>query len=452
MYKEQLKLNMKIQDLIEVFEQMYDGFLLSSIDGRIFYANPAVEDISGIPINQIVGKTSKELEGEGLIKASTRVSSNAPITMVHHLKTGRKVFITSKPIYDENGAIMCFAANYHDLDTLQYLENLHNEEKPSDFTKITKQDKEQVIDHWIGDSFKTTQLKEKVMRIARTEALVLIVGDSGVGKEVIANAIHQLSRRKEYSYIKINCGAIPEDLIEAELFGYEKGAFTGANTSKKGLFEAANGGTVLLDEIGEMPSQLQVKLLRVIQTKKITRIGGTKEKSLDIRIIAATNQDLVKQIEKGDFREDLYYRLNVIPIYIPTLKDRKDDIIPLTDFFLSKFNRKYQMQKSFSPETLQLLQEYDWPGNVRELENVIERLVIMTDEQIVTANFLPDEFKRKHHSPMDDIQPLKEVTKEAEIKAIQLALNKYGSLRKAAKVLKVHHSTLVRKVDKYNIK
>src|SRR5699024_2971304 len=211
------------------------------------------------------------------MKRSTRVNSNAPITMVHYLKSGIKVFITSKPIYDEHGAIICFAANYHNLDTLQYLKSLHNEKKPSTLSNTTNQ---QVINNWIGDSFKTTQLKEKIIRIALTEALVLIIGDSGVGKEVVANAIHQLSRRKKYPYIKINCGAIPEDLIEAELFGYEKGAFTGANRSREGLFEAANGGTILLDEIAEMPIQLQVKLLRVIQTKKITRIGGTQEKAL----------------------------------------------------------------------------------------------------------------------------------------------------------------------------
>src|SRR5699024_5570522 len=237
---------MKVQNLIEVFEQMYDGFLLSSIYGRIFYANRAVGLISGVPINQIVGKTSKELEEEGIMKRSTRVNSNAPITMVHYLKSVIKVIITSTTIYDEHGAIICFAANYHNLDTLQYLKSLHNEKKPSTLSNTTNQ---QVINNWIGDSFKTTQLKEKIIRIALTEALVLIIGDSGVGKEVVANAIHQLSRRKKYPYIKINCGAIPEDLIEAELFGYEKGAFTGANRSREGLFEAANGGTILLDEI-----------------------------------------------------------------------------------------------------------------------------------------------------------------------------------------------------------
>src|SRR5699024_8885909 len=170
-----------------------------------------------------------------------------------------------------------------------------------------------------------------------------------------------------------------------------------------------NGGTILLDEIAEMPIQLQVKLLRVIQTKKITKIGGTQEKALDIRIIAATNKKLEEQIEKGAFREDLYYRLNVIPISVPSLKERKGEVIPLAEYFLEMFNKKYQMQKSFSAETLQLLQEYDWPGNIRELENVIERLVIMTEQQIITAVLLPDDLKIKHYPPVNDIQPLKEV-------------------------------------------
>lgn len=452
MYKDNLTMTLKYKNLVEIIDQMYDGFFLSTLDGRIFYANQAAEDISSIPLKNLIGKTPKEMESDGIIvKMSTKVNSNAPITMIHKLKTGKEVFITSKPIYDENGSIICFAANYRNLDTLHYLKNSHNQLNTCT-TKTTK--KQFNTENWIGESYATYQLKEKVAKIAKTEAIVLILGDSGSGKEVVAANIHKMSYRNKKPYVQINCGAIPSELIEAELFGYEKGAFTGANMNKVGLFEAANGGTVLLDEIGEMPLHLQVKLLRVIQTKKIMRVGDTKERSLNVRFIASTNKKLEESVKKGEFREDLYYRLNVIPITILPLKARKEDIIPLADYFLKKTNRKYNVQKGLTAETLQLFQEYNWPGNVRQLENIIERLVIMTEEEMISPNYLPSEFKVKHHFPLEfnEIKTLEEAREEAEINMIKLALEKYGTMRKAAKILKVDHSTIVRKIKKYNNK
>ncbi|WP_156289683.1 sigma-54 interaction domain-containing protein [Oceanobacillus salinisoli] len=449
MFTEILNNKFKQDDLISIIEQMYEGFILSYIDGRIFYANQYVEDISGIPLKKIIGKTPNEMEKEGLIiEQTTRVKPNFPVTIIQKLKTGKEVFIISKPIYDEKGSIICFAANYRNLMDLMHLQDLHYSKNNRD----TKREIEMASDNWIGDSYLTHQLKEKVAKVAKTEALVLVLGESGVGKEIVATHIHKWSNRNQKPFIPINCGAIPEELIEAELFGYEKGAFTGANSEKKGLFEAANGGTVLLDEIGEMPLNLQVKLLRVIQEKKLTRIGGTIERSLDVRFIAATNKNLEESVKKGEFREDLYYRLNVIPVRIPPLKDRKEDIISLSNHFINKSNKKYQVQKILTPETLQLFQEYDWPGNIRQLENVIERLVIITEETQISPVYLPKEFKERHRSTLKEIRPLKEVREEAEINMIKLAINKYGSIRKAAKHLKVDHSTIVRKMDRYGMK
>ena len=444
MHKDELSLKFELSDLIEILDRMYDGFLLSSLDGRVFYANQAVERISGVSLDKIVGKTPNELENDGLIlEQSIFVGTKEPITIVQKLKTGKEIFITSKPVYDKTGRIICFAANYRDLSSLESLVKKHK-----DVLKTPAA----ANDNWIGESQQTLQIKEKAAKVAKTEAIVLLLGESGVGKEVVANHIHQFSRRKDKPYIQINCGAIPEELMEAELFGYEKGAFTGAHASKQGLLEAANGGTVLLDEIGEMPLPLQVKLLRTLQTNTITRVGGTKKRKLNIRFIAATNKDLKKEVAKGTFREDLYYRLNVVPINIPPLRERKADIVPLAMFFLEKFNKKYQQKKAFSPETLQVFQDYHWPGNVRQLENMVERLVIMSEKAVISPYELPAEFKVKSKQQAEEIKPLKEVKKEAEIRMIQLALKKYGSIRQAAKHLKVDHSTIVRKIQKYCIK
>lgn len=444
MHKDELSLKFELNDLIDILDRMYDGFLLSSLDGRVFYANQAVERISGVSLDKIVGKTPNELENDGLIlEQSIFVGTKEPITIVQKLKTGKEIFITSKPVYDKTGRIICFVANYRDLSSLESLVKKHK-----DVLKTPAA----ANDNWIGESQQTLQIKEKAAKVAKTEAIVLLLGESGVGKEVVANHIHQFSRRKDKPYIQINCGAIPEELMEAELFGYEKGAFTGAHASKQGLLEAANGGTVLLDEIGEMPLPLQVKLLRTLQTNTITRVGGTKKRKLNIRFIAATNKDLKKEVAKGTFREDLYYRLNVVPINIPPLRERKADIVPLAMFFLEKFNKKYQQKKAFSPETLQVFQDYHWPGNVRQLENMVERLIIMSEKAVISPYELPAEFKVKLKQQAEEIKPLKEVKKEAEIRMIQLALKKYGSIRQAAKHLKVDHSTIVRKIQKYCIK
>jgi len=449
--KRDLNSFLNLNEVVETVDQMHGGFLLSSIDGRIFYANQAVERISGVPLDEIVGKSPKEMEEEGLIEISIKVSSNSPITMIHKVKTGKEVFITSKPVYDENGSIICFVANYQNLKELSHLKKVHQIDNRDNVIASKKQNLLKSMPNWIGNSFITYQLKEQVMKIAATEAIVLIYGDSGSGKEVVADYVHQLSKRKDNPYLKINCGAIPEDLIESELFGYEKGAFTGATKEKKGLFEAANGGTILLDEIGEIPLHLQVKLLRVVQTKKITRVGGTNEKTLDIRIIAATNKNLHEAVKQGTFREDLFYRLHVIPITLPPLEERKDDILPLSNHFLQKYNQKHEEEKTFAAETLQLLQEYSWPGNIRELENLVERLVLVTEKKTITADYLPLEFKQQHYTPVDSIFPLRQVREEAEVRMIRLAISKYKTLRKAAEALNVHHSTLIRKMNKYHI-
>ena len=243
----------------------------------------------------------------------------------------------------------------------------------------------------IGRSPKMQEIFSLIERVAKTTSTVLVRGESGTGKELIARAVHQASPRSEARFLSINCGALPENLLESELFGHEKGAFTGAVREKKGLFQEADGGTLFLDEIGEMTPSMQVKLLRALQDKHIRRVGGSQEAPVDVRIIAATNRDLAERIESGDFREDLYYRINVIPIHLPPLRQRREDIPLLVEFFIKKFSESmgFDEPKPISVEALRTLEQYDWPGNVRELENTVERALALALEDRLTTRDLP---------------------------------------------------------------
>lgn len=450
MHKDELSLKFELSDLIEILDRMYDGFLLSSLDGRVFYANQAVERISGVSLDKIVGKTPNELENDGLIlEQSIFVGTKEPITIVQKLKTGKEIFITSKPVYDKTGRIICFAANYRDLSSLESLVKKHK-----DVLKTPAA----ANDNWIGESQQTLQIKEKAAKVAKTEAIVLLLGESGVGKEVVANHIHQFSRRKDKPYIQINCGAIPEELMEAELFGYEKGAFTGAHASKQGLLEAANGGTVLLDEIGEMPLPLQVKLLRTLQTNTITRVGGTKKRKLNIRFIAATNKDLKKEVAKGTFREDLYYRLNKLPIRIPPLRERLSDLPALIDHLLRKLNLDYGHNiQSISKLVLSRFEGYYWPGNVRELENVLARSMIYMDlgATELTDVSLPQEFGqsgKREESDATAPKQLQAFLAEKEKEHLRRTLAEVDGVKtEAAKLLGISIRSLYYKLEKYNL-
>jgi transcriptional regulator with PAS, ATPase and Fis domain len=284
---------------------------------------------------------------------------------------------------------------------------------------------------------------------------VLILGESGVGKEMVANLIHETSDRKNSPFIKVNCGAIPENLLESELFGYEGGAFTGAKKEgKMGLFELANKGTLFLDEIAEMPLALQVKLLRVLQEREVMRVGGVKPVAVNVRIIAATNRNLHEDVQKGNFREDLYYRLNVIPLSILPLRERREDILPLASYFIEQFNQKYLTKKTLSAETAEAFELYNWPGNVRELQNIVERLIVMSDGDEIQHLHLPEEItnlsSNRDKVQVLDILPLKECMEMAEKQLLRLAKQKYSSTVKIADALQVNQSTISRKLQKLN--
>ena len=272
---------------------------------------------------------------------------------------------------------------------------------------------------------------------------------------MVADEIVRSSLRCEKSFVKVNCGAIPENLIESELFGYEAGAFTGASRNgKMGLFELADHGTILLDEIGELPPQLQVKLLRVLQDRCIQRVGGTKKKEIDIRVIAATNADLMKMVDEGKFRRDLYYRLNVVTIQIPPLRQRLEDIPQLIHFYTEKYTKKYNIEKEFSEECIRCMIKYSWPGNIRELQNVVENLVIMTDSPKIEVDSLPEQFKVSDTQlPIDNYlqegmdSSLKDTMRNIETQIILRAMEKYKNTREVATALGVNQSTIVRKLQ-----
>ena len=314
----------------------------------------------------------------------------------------------------------------------------------------------------IGTSQKTMEIFDVIKRVAQTTTTVMITGETGTGKELVADAIRYNSPRKNNPLIKINCAAIAETLMESELFGYEKGAYTGAVVTKQGKFELAHKGTLFLDEVAEIPREMQVKLLRVIQEQEFERVGGLRTIKVDVRIIAATNQNLFRQVQAGNFREDLFYRLNVFPIEIPPLRERKEDILPLVDYFMDKFNKKLDLSVKMDSEVNEMLLHYEWPGNVRELQNLIERMMLLAKNNLITSGEVPVEFKdaidKIITAPADDSKkPFKEYMRDhvenVERQMIIKCLEESGdNVTNAAKKMGLSRKGLQLKMIKYNLR
>jgi DNA-binding NtrC family response regulator len=307
--------------------------------------------------------------------------------------------------------------------------------------------------NFIGSSRHMLELKVLIEQVAKTDASVLILGESGTGKEQVAKLVHEMSSRKSKPFIAVNCAAIPENLIESELFGYEKGAFSGANSSKAGLIEAANGGTLMLDEIGDMPLSLQPKLLRVLEEQKVRRLGATQEKSIEVRVLAATHQNLGQLVKAGKFRQDLFYRLDVMTLAIAPLRERMEDVPELTQYFLAKFSREYQKKISgIDTEAQAILLTHTWPGNVRELSNVLERAIVLDQDGIIQKTDLPLHLQEAvAEKPMGEhiTIPLGMSLKEIEDLMIQKALDaSKGDRAQAAKLLGVNERTIYRRISK----
>ncbi len=368
---------------------------------------------------------------------------------VEAIKAGAFDYLTKPVKMDEILVTLQRALDFRDLKRENT--NLRNQLK-----------KKYRFENIVGSSEQIQKVFEIIEKVADTDSTILILGESGTGKELIAKAIHYNSYRREGPFVPVNCAAIPSELLESELFGHEKGAFTNAIRTRLGRFELANGGTMFLDEIGDMSPVLQSKLLRVLQERQFERIGGIKSIKTDIRVIAATHQDLKTAVQQKSFREDLYYRLNVIPIKIPPLRERKSDIPVLAQHFLAHFNRsKKKKIKSFSDETMEKFTEYAWPGNVRELENTIERVVILSDNdrEIITPLDLPEKFHtlpQVDHAPASQIPEqglsLDEAVSEFERNLILQALTRTGWVKnKAAQLLNLNRTTLIEKIKRQNL-
>ncbi len=456
-------------ELQDVIEASHDGLFITDGLGNILMVNSAWERICGIPRDFVVGKSVDDMvnqkwytESSAMAAIKARHKVTIMLEMTRGEKVGQKIMATAIPIWGDDGEIKRVVANIRDITEILYLKELL--EKTQQLNEIYAAELQQMRVQQvqagcevIARSAATRRVMEMAAQVARVDSTVLITGESGVGKEVITNAIHRLSHRSEGPLIKINCGAIPESLLESELFGYESGAFTGARKQgKPGMFELAEKGTLFLDEVGDISMNLQVKLLRVLQDHTVVRVGGLKPIPVDARIIAATNKNLRDLVAADSFREDLFYRLNVVSIEIPPLRGRKEDIPLLALHFLEKISKRYQFDKRFSPGIIDAFLAYPWPGNIRELENVIERMLVMTEEEEIGSRHLPV-YIRDHLIPDDakmvlsENVPFHKAIEQAEKQLLEQALKKYGSTRKIASALKVNQSTIVRKMKKYKI-
>jgi len=318
-----------------------------------------------------------------------------------------------------------------------------------------------MLDRLIGKSQAICKIRAMIKQVAHSDSTVLILGQSGTGKDIISSCIHHFSNRCENAFVPINCGAIPGELIESELFGHEKGAFTGAITRRPGRFEIANGGTLFLDEIGDMPLPMQVKLLRVIQERTIDRVGGNASIKVDVRLIAATNKNLDELIKQGKFREDLFYRLNVFPINVPSLSERNEDIPDLIDYHLNRIQERLKHSIEFTDDAIDVLCHYPWPGNIRELENFLERMVILHRDQVLDEKDIDDAYKQKKSPVETPSHPIfsadspfniKEYIANIERQMIQFALDRSnGIVNVAAEYLSLGRSTLIDKMKKYHL-
>ncbi len=450
----------KIKELLEqieifqtAFESSFDGIHILNGDGETLYINKACERIEGITFEEVIKLNIRELVKQGVYSDSVTLrvlETNATATIMQKVKNGNEVLVTGTPIY-KNGKIDKIVVNSRDVTELNFLRQALSEKET--LAKIYQEELRLLRleslkgSNSVMKSQKMKQIEHLAAIVAKVDSTVLLSGESGVGKGVISKYIHSKSNRREGPFVKIDCSAIPENLFESEVFGYEKGSFTGAEkTGKIGLLELANGGTVFLDEIGDMPLHMQPKILRAIQDREIIRVGGKEVIPINVRFIAATNRDLKKMVADKAFREDLYYRLNVVPILIPPLRERKEDIIPLIQDVTKKINDRYGMSKTFSNSEIELMLKYDWPGNVRELENIIERVMVTEDGDIsLIQSFFG--MKNSSTSTADYKQKLEEYDKMILLDSIK----QEGTVLKAAEKLGIDATTIRRKLHKYKV-
>lgn len=450
--------------ILSILESLPDGVYITDSKSKTLYMNKSCGDILDMTQDEVIGKTTKELvkEGKLSISATSEVLKHRKRSSVLQVVKGKTVLVTGTPMYDNENKIEFIVSATRDITDLNHLrsqldyESQLKDQYYNEMISLKASDTKR-IEGLLSDvrSKNMYDVVQLALQVAATDSTVLIQGESGVGKDVVARLIFSESKRRDKPFMKINCASIPENLLESELFGYEDGAFTGAKRGgKSGLIEMAENGTLFLDEIGEMPLSLQPKLLQMIQDKTFLRVGGIKTKEANVRIIAATNQDLETLVNEGKFRADLYYRLNVIPIHIKPLKQRREDIPLLIHSFLEKFNEEYGRNKVISHEAIEIMMDYPWPGNVRELENLIERLVVIGTDDLILPEQLPDHIREHHtdrHVNVSGILPIQDAVEEMEKQLYLRAYSMTHSTHKAAEMLGVSQPTVLRKLNKYGI-
>jgi PAS domain S-box-containing protein len=449
---------------LDFLEACFDGVAIADADANLIIVNSAYEKMTGIRREEIAGQNIGDLIKTGVIEdavvyhvTKTRITT----TMTHYYqRTGKSLMVTGSPVLNEKGALAYVIANFRDITKLNELRKRLGDDCSGDNSVGTLYLEPELADiPDYGIMIHNNRMKkcvQKAVRVAQFDTPVFILGESGTGKTKMAEIIHKSSHRSKRPFISINCGAIPENLLESELFGYERGAFTGADTDGKiGQFELADGGTLVLDEIAELGLSLQVKLLKAIEERKFLRIGGTAFRDVDIRIIAVTNQDLKQMVNNQKFRKDLYYRLRVVPITVPALRERRDEIPLLVRYFFEHFNSKYGTHKCPDHTLIKALGRFNYPGNVRELKNLIEHLVIMSPEALITADDLEYVTLEPENGLVeisyDQHSSIQEYLEECEKKAIAEILKNNKTLRYAARRLGISDATLWRKMKKYGL-
>jgi PAS domain S-box-containing protein len=455
------KLQQKLQFYETVIIESHDEIFITDGNGKIIFANPASEVNYGLTVSEMLGKSVWEHEEKGIYYPAIVpivLKEKKKITINQETATGKKLVVTGTPVFDKKGEIEIVICNSRDVTSLEDMKKSYQDMKK----KVLK--KESVKKEFVkADNYKLiytensplVELMGMLNKVAKTESTVLLQGDTGTGKDLFAKRIHELSNRRDNNFLKVNCAALPRELIESELFGYKAGAFTGAsNKGKIGQFSLTDQGTIFLDEIAEIPMNLQPKLLQVIEEQKFTPIGSKTVEKVDVRIIASTNRDLNEMVKAKQFRDDLYYRLCVFYINIPPLKDRKEDIPYLINHYLLFYNQKHNCSLGITNKALEYLTNYNWPGNVRELKHLVERLTVTVSSDQIKPDHLPDHILLAHHDQ-------KETTSSTNKKYLysllqdterEIILNSYRRLKSSYKVaseLGISQSSAIRKIRRY---
>ncbi|GED68363.1 diguanylate cyclase [Brevibacillus reuszeri] len=449
-------------DFEAVLGSIYDIVHVTDAEGRTLYCSPKYGEYFGIDPKEMIGKPIEEFYRLGYFAPTITMRVIRDKKKVQTIQTtlrNRRLFVEGTPIWDQDGNLSGVVNTSIDITEQEQLQQELNEVKyigtlfQSEMTKEKGRQKGNTCLIYRSQSMQ--QVAVMAEKLAQVDSSMILLGESGVGKGVLAKYIHECSPRVDKPFVHINCGAIPETLLESELFGYEKGAFTGADKDgKAGLIEKANRGTLFLDEIGEMPLALQVKLLTVLQDKTITPVGSSVSREIDVKLITATNKNLRKMVREGKFREDLYYRIHVVPLEIPPLRERREEIPVLIHYFLNVFSQKYCLERKLSDVCYPILEEYDWPGNVRELENVVERLVVTSHDSLITPAQIPRYIHNQQSSAhngvkVDRLMQMQDAMDEVERQLVQRAFEQHKTTTRIAEALGISQPSASRKVRKW---